>query len=147
MMEKFAGILSGWAIPFTNLRCLATAGDLMPSKIEGTWAGLNPQKTAVTFKPDTETALDNSINQIMEQVNSRNKLSQEVQMLRAMVDSLREMANLVDKGKANLRSIMDVMDQLGMMLSQKAEGLNTSLLIVFCSLSMLLVKTSDIFFN
>lgn len=72
----------------------------------------------------SETAPDSSINQIMEHVDSRNELYQEVQMLRTMIDSLRDTANLIDKDKVDLRSIVDVMDQLCVMLSKEAEGLS-----------------------
>lgn len=72
----------------------------------------------------SETAPDSSINQIMEHIDSRNEFYQEVQMLRTMIDSLRDTANLIDKDKVNLRSIVDVMDQLCVMLSKEAEGLS-----------------------
>ena len=72
----------------------------------------------------SETAPDSYINQIMEHVDSRNELYQEVQMLRTMIDSLRDTANLIDKDKVDLRSIVDVMDQLCVMLSKEAEGLS-----------------------
>lgn len=72
----------------------------------------------------SETAPDSSINQIMEHVDSRNEFYQEVQMLRTMIDSLRDTANLIDKDKVNLRSIVDVMDQLCAMLSKEAERLS-----------------------
>lgn len=71
----------------------------------------------------SETTPGSSINQIMEHVDSRNELYQEVQMLRTMIDSLRDTAYLVDKDKVDLRSIVDVMDQLCAMLSKDAEGL------------------------
>ncbi len=45
-------------------------------------------------------------------------------MLRTMIDSLRDTAYLVDKDKVDLRSIVDVMDQLCVMLSKEAEGLS-----------------------
>ena len=41
-----------------------------------------------------------------------------------MIDSLRDTANLIDKDKIDLRSIVDVMDQLCVMLSKEAEGLS-----------------------
>ena len=72
----------------------------------------------------SETTPDSSINQIMAHVDSRNELYQEVQMLRTMIDSLRDTANLIDKDKIDLRSIVDVMDQLCVMLSKEAEGLS-----------------------
>lgn len=60
----------------------------------------------------------------MEHADSRNELYQEVQMLRTMIDSLRDTANLIDKDKVDLRSIVDVMDQLCVMLSKEAVGLS-----------------------
>lgn len=67
---------------------------------------------------------DSSINQIMEHVDSKNEFSQEVRNLQTMIESLREVAGLVDKDKEGLRSIVDVMDQLCVMLSKEAEGLS-----------------------
>lgn len=59
----------------------------------------------------------------MEHVDSRNELNKVVQTLQAMIETLREVAEKVDKDIVWLRSIVDVMYQVCVMLSKKSEGL------------------------
>ena len=70
-----------------------------------------------------ETSQDNSISQIMERVDSKNDYSQELQELKSMTEQLAELLEKMDKEKTNIRSIVDVMDQVSTMLSKEAEGL------------------------
>ena len=71
----------------------------------------------------SEAAPGNSINQIMEHVDSRNELSQEVQTLQFIIETLKEVSEKIDKDKAGLRTVVDVMDQVHAMLSSETEGL------------------------
>ena len=71
----------------------------------------------------SETTPDSSINQIMEHVDSRNELSQEVQALQFIIETLKEVSEKIDKDKAGLRTVVDVMDQVHAMLSSETEGL------------------------
>ena len=71
----------------------------------------------------SEAAPGNSINQIMEHVDSRNELSQEVQTLQSIIETLKEVSEKIDKDKAGLRTVVDVMDQVHAMLSSETEGL------------------------
>lgn len=71
----------------------------------------------------SETTPGNSINQIMEHVDSRNELSQEVQTLQFIIETLKEVSEKIDKDKAGLRTVVDVMDQVHAMLSSETEGL------------------------
>ena len=70
-----------------------------------------------------ETTQDNSISQIMERVDSRNEYSQELQELKSITEQLAELLEKMEKEKTNIRSIVDVMDQVSTMLSKEAEGL------------------------
>lgn len=70
-----------------------------------------------------EKSQDNSISQIMERVDSKNEYGQELQELRSMTDQLSELCVKMDHTKTNIRSIVDVMDQVSTMLSKEAEGL------------------------
>ena len=71
----------------------------------------------------SEAAPGNSINQIMEHVDSRNELSQEVQTLQSIIETLKEVSEKIDKDKAGLRTVVDVMDQVHAILSSETEGL------------------------
>lgn len=70
-----------------------------------------------------ETSQDNSISQIMERVDSRNDYRQELQGLKSMTEQLAELLEKMEKEKTNIRSIVDVMDQVSTMLSKETEGL------------------------
>ena len=70
-----------------------------------------------------ESSQDNSISLIMEHVDSRNELSQEVQTLQSIIETLKEVSEKIDKDKAGLRTVVDVMDQVHAMLSSETEGL------------------------
>lgn len=70
-----------------------------------------------------ESSQDNSISQIMERVDSKNEYGQELQELKSMTEQLVELLEKMDKEKTNIRSIVDVMDQVSTMLSKEAEGL------------------------
>lgn len=70
-----------------------------------------------------ESSQDNSISQIMEHIDSRNELSQEVQILQSIIETLKEVSEKIDKDKAGLRTVVDVMDQVHAMLSSETEGL------------------------
>ena len=75
----------------------------MPSKIEGTWAGLHPQTTAETVKPDTETAqepakTDTKINII------RMKIGGNACEIRIPYDVAAEMGNEIRKMEADPQS-------------------------------------------
>ena len=59
----------------------------------------------------------------MEHVDSRNELSQEVQTLQSIIETLEEVSEKIDKDKAGLRTVVDVMDQVHAMLSSETEGL------------------------
>jgi uncharacterized protein YicC (UPF0701 family) len=59
----------------------------------------------------------------MEHVDSRNELSQEVQTLQSIIETLKEVSEKIDKDKAGLRVVVDVMDQVHAMLSHETEGL------------------------
>lgn len=69
------------------------------------------------------TEQGNSINQIMEHIDSRNELSQEVQSLQSIIETMKEVSEKIDKDKAGLRTLVDVMDQVHAMLSSETEGL------------------------
>lgn len=71
----------------------------------------------------SEAEQGNSIRQIMEHVDSRNELSQEVQTLQSIIETLKEVSEKIDKDKAGLRVVVDVMDQVHAMLSHETEGL------------------------
>lgn len=71
----------------------------------------------------SETTPDSSINQIMAHIDSRNKLSQEVQILQSIIETMKEVSEKIDKDKAGLRTLVDVMDQVHAMLSSETEGL------------------------
>lgn len=71
----------------------------------------------------SEAAPGNSINQIMEHVDSRNELSQEVQTLQSIIETLKKVSEKIDKDKAGLRTVVDVMDQVHAILSSETEGL------------------------
>lgn len=71
----------------------------------------------------SETEQGNSINQIMEHIDSRNELSQEVQSLQSIIETMKEVSEKIDKDKAGLRTLVDVMDQVHAMLSSETEGL------------------------
>ena len=71
----------------------------------------------------SEAEQGNSIRQIMEHVDSRNELSQEVQILQSIIETLKEVSEKIDKDKAGLRVVVDVMDQVHAMLSCETEGL------------------------
>ena len=70
-----------------------------------------------------ESSQDNSISQIMEHIDSRNELSQEVQILQSIIETIKEVSEKIDKDKAGLRTVVDVMDQVHAMLSRETEGL------------------------
>ena len=70
-----------------------------------------------------ESSQDNSISQIMEHIDSRNELSQEVQILQSIIETIKEVSKKIDKDKAGLRTVVDVMDQVHAMLSSETEGL------------------------
>lgn len=70
-----------------------------------------------------ERSQDNSISQIMEHIDSRNELSQEVQILESIIETIKEVSEKIDKDKAGLRTVVDVMDQVHAMLSSETEGL------------------------
>lgn len=70
-----------------------------------------------------ESSQDNSISQIMEHIDSRNELSQEVQILQSRIETIKEVSEKIDKDKAGLRTVVDVMDQVHAMLSSETEGL------------------------
>ena len=70
-----------------------------------------------------ESSQDNSISQIMEHIDSRNELSQEVQSLQSIIETMKEVSEKIDKDKAGLRTVVDVMDQVHAMLSSETEGL------------------------
>ena len=70
-----------------------------------------------------ESSQDNSISQIMEHIDSRNELSQEVQILQSIIEIIKEVSEKIDKDKAGLRTVVDVMDQVHAMLSSETEGL------------------------
>lgn len=70
-----------------------------------------------------ERSQDNSISQIMEHIDSRNELSQEVQILQSIIETIKEVSEKIDKDKAGLRTVVDVMDQVHAMLSSETEGL------------------------
>lgn len=70
-----------------------------------------------------ESSQDNSISQIMEHIDSRNELSQEVQILQSIIETIKEVSEKIDKDKAGLRTVVDVMDQVHAMLSSETEGL------------------------
>lgn len=71
----------------------------------------------------SETEQGDSINQIMEHIDSRNELSQEVQSLQSIIETMKEVSEKIDKDKAGLRTLVDVMDQVHAMLSSETEGL------------------------
>ena len=71
----------------------------------------------------SEAAPGNSINKIMEHVDSRNELRQEVQTLQFIIETLKEVSEKIDKDKAGLRTVVDVMDQVHAKLSKETEGL------------------------
>lgn len=71
----------------------------------------------------SETEQGNSINQIMEHIDSRNELSQEVQSLQSIIETMKEVSEKIDKDKTGLRTLVDVMDQVHAMLSSETEGL------------------------
>lgn len=71
----------------------------------------------------SETTPGSSINQIMEYIDSRDELSQEVQILQSIIETLKEVSEKIDKDKAGLRTVVDVMDQVHAMLSNETEGL------------------------
>ncbi len=70
-----------------------------------------------------ESSQDNSISQIMEHIDSRNELSQEVQILQSIIETIKEVSEKIDTDKAGLRTVVDVMDQVHAMLSSETEGL------------------------
>ena len=70
-----------------------------------------------------ESSQDNPISQIMEHINSRNELSQEVQILQSIIETIKEVSEKIDKDKAGLRTVVDVMDQVHAILSSETEGL------------------------
>lgn len=70
-----------------------------------------------------ESSQDNSISQIMEHIDSRNELSQEVQILQSIIETIKEVSEKIDKDKAGLRTVVDVMGQVHAMLSSETEGL------------------------
>ena len=70
-----------------------------------------------------ESSQDNPISQIMEHIDSRNELSQEVQILQSIIETIKEVSEKIDKDKAGLRTVVDVMDQVHAMLSRETEGL------------------------
>jgi hypothetical protein len=70
-----------------------------------------------------ESSQDNPISQIMEHIDSRNELSQEVQILQSIIETIKEVSEKIDKDKAGLRTVVDVMDQVHAMLSSETEGL------------------------
>lgn len=70
-----------------------------------------------------ESSQDNSISQIMEHIDSRNELTQEVQILQSIIETIKEVSEKIDKDKAGLRTVVDVMDQVHAMLSSETEGL------------------------
>lgn len=70
-----------------------------------------------------ERSQDNSISQIMEHIDSRNELSQEVQILQSIIETIKEVSEKIDKDKSGLRTVVDVMDQVHAMLSSETEGL------------------------
>lgn len=59
----------------------------------------------------------------MEHIDSRNELSQEVQILQSIIETIKEVSEKIDKDKAGLRTVVDVMDQVHAMLSSETEGL------------------------
>ena len=59
----------------------------------------------------------------MEHIDSRNELSQEVQSLQSIIETMKEVSEKIDKDKAGLRTLVDVMDQVHAMLSSETEGL------------------------
>ena len=70
-----------------------------------------------------ESSQDNSISQIMEHIDIRNELSQEVQILQSIIETIKEVSEKIDKDKVGLRTVVDVMDQVHAMLSSETEGL------------------------
>lgn len=70
-----------------------------------------------------ESSQDKSISQIMEHIDSRNELSQEVQILQSIIETIKEGSEKIDKDKAGLRTVVDVMNQVHAMLSSETEGL------------------------
>lgn len=82
---------------------LGHSRNLMPSKIEGTWAGLHPQTTDEIVKPDTETAqepakTDTKINII------RMKIGGNACEIRIPYDVAAEMGNEIRKMEADPKS-------------------------------------------
>ena len=71
----------------------------------------------------SEATPGNSINQIMDHIDSRNELSQEVQTLQSIIETLKEVSEKMDKDKAGLRTVVDVMDQVHVKLTNETEGL------------------------
>ena len=59
----------------------------------------------------------------MEHIDSRNELSQDVQILQSIIETMKEVSEKIDKDKAGLRTVVDVMDQVHAMLSSETEGL------------------------
>ena len=70
-----------------------------------------------------ESSQDNSISQIMAHIDSRNELSQQVQIRQSTIETIKEVSEKIDKDKAGLRTVVDVMDQVHAMLSSETEGL------------------------
>ena len=101
------GKVHGYAIRMGNSiyksSLLGHSRDLMPSKIENTWAGLHPQTTAETVKQDTETAQEpastgTEINII------RMKFGGNVCEIRIPYDVAAEMGNEIRKMEADPKS-------------------------------------------
>ena len=89
----------------------------MKHKIYGAEAQLPP------LHP-TGTEDNGTINQIMERVDIKNDYSQELQRLQSMMTQLVELHEKMVKKETNIRSMIDVMNQLGVMLSKECEGLS-----------------------
>ena len=64
-----------------------------------------------------ESSQDNSISQIMEHIDSRNELSQEVQILQSIIETIKEVSEKIGRDNAGLWTVVDVMDHVHAMLS------------------------------
>lgn len=72
----------------------------------------------------TGTEDNGTINQIMERVDIKNDYGQELQRLQSMMTLLVELHEKMVKEETNIRSMIDVMNQLGVMLSKECEGIS-----------------------
>lgn len=72
----------------------------------------------------TGTEDNGTINQIMERVDIKNDYGQELQRLQSMITQLVELHEKMVNEETNIRSMIDVMNQLGVMLSKECGGLS-----------------------